>query len=150
MGRLPSVCDAFVRVEPSGHGGLRGEIAHELPMLRVIKAVAPIGGEGALHAKGFLLATTVLNASMAEEPRFRVLLFASAREAVGRSSVQLSYRTGERLSTFLERLFRTYPALGRPQRYRYALNGEFVEGSLDEVRLIDAEELAVLPPYSGG
>ena len=87
---------------------------------------------------------------MANDMSFRVLLFASAREAVGRASLRISYRQGEQLSTVLERLFRRYPALGRTNHYRYALNGEFVDKAPGEVRLVDAEELAILPPYSGG
>ncbi|MDG6913287.1 MAG: MoaD/ThiS family protein, partial [Nitrososphaerota archaeon] len=84
------------------------------------------------------------------ECTLKVLLFASAREAVGRGELTVPYSRGESLADLLGRLRADYPSLAKMSHYRFALNGEFVSGDLARVRLENAVELALLPPYSGG
>ncbi len=107
--------------------------------------LARAGREGNL-----LLIVTCERWSDSVECTLKVLLFASAREAVGRGELTVPYSRGESLADLLGRLRDDYPSLAKMSHYRFALNGEFVSGDLARVRLENAVELALLPPYSGG
>jgi molybdopterin converting factor small subunit len=82
----------------------------------------------------------------------KVLLFASAREAAaGRGSVEVPLPgKGAMLGEVLEELVRGHPPLRRVlASCRFALNGAYLEDGGTR-RLHNGDELAVLPPYSGG
>jgi len=80
----------------------------------------------------------------------RILLFASAREAVGRSELLREVPLeGMALREMLEELGQEYPRLRRVSAVsRFVLNGEYVPGR--NGRLAPGDELAIHPPYSGG
>ena len=80
----------------------------------------------------------------------RVLFFAAAREAVGRSTMELPVKAeGASATELLTPLVRTHPALGRLlPACRLVHNGEFARGRRFVCR--PGDELAVHPPYSGG
>lgn len=82
--------------------------------------------------------------------QLRILLFATARQAVGRGEVVADYVPGERLSDLLDRFFKVHPGLGSRESYKIAIDGEMLEESPKKVRLADQREMALLPPYSGG
>lgn len=80
--------------------------------------------------------------------RIRVLLFATLRETVGEPEITWSADPGTTVDTFLTSFFRRYPQLG-PHRdtMLVAVNQAFVEPTAE---LQDGDEVALLPPVSGG
>jgi len=80
----------------------------------------------------------------------RVLLFATAREAVGRSSLSRPVPDGGvALEQFLGDLAALHPRLGPVLRTcRVAQNGEILPTRSAHVR--PGDELALYPPFSGG
>jgi molybdopterin converting factor small subunit len=82
--------------------------------------------------------------------KLRVLLFASAREAEGRGELIMEYAEGENLGDLLQRLATEHPKLRAFLRYRFAVDGEYLNESPGNVPLSGQRELAILPPYSGG
>jgi len=78
----------------------------------------------------------------------KVRLFASYREAVGASQVELSLACGSRGQAVWTALVSRYPTLARlPEPSGYAVNDEYVDGG----RLLrDDDEVALIPPVSGG
>lgn len=80
--------------------------------------------------------------------RVRVLLFATFREIVGEAEVAWSAEPGTTVDAFLASFLRTYPRLA-PHRgsLMIAVNQEFAKPS---ARLRDGDEVALLPPVSGG
>ena len=77
----------------------------------------------------------------------RVLFFAQIRQAVGSASVELT--SGEvDVAQFWQNLNAMYPVLAQYQsRVRLACNGEFVS---NDARFTNADEIALIPPVSGG
>lgn len=77
-----------------------------------------------------------------------VLLFAAAREAYGRGRLTLQHRDGLTAAAVWERLVRERPALDAyTKSVSVARNRQFVPR---EVELAPGDELAFLPPVSGG
>src|SRR5438067_52425 len=80
--------------------------------------------------------------------RVTVRLFAGLREAVGERAVQLELPSGATARAALEELCAAYPAsAGRAARVVFALNRDYVAA---ETPLTDGDELALIPPVSGG
>jgi molybdopterin converting factor small subunit len=83
-------------------------------------------------------------------PRVTVLLFASAREAVGRSRLDWPVpKDGLRAEDLVRTLGDEYPRL-RPtlRSSRFVRNGQYLEDLATRVR--PGDEFAVHPPYGGG
>ncbi len=80
----------------------------------------------------------------------RVLLFASARQAVGHSVLERTIpKTGLDLARLLGELVREYPALAPVLRVsRFIRNGSYLRQARGRIR--PGDELAIHPPYSGG
>jgi molybdopterin converting factor subunit 1 len=77
-----------------------------------------------------------------------VRLFASLREAVGRGALELELPEGARVGAALDRLRDEYPALERGlDQARVAVNYDYVG---PDFQLRPGDELAVIPPVSGG
>jgi molybdopterin converting factor subunit 1 len=77
-----------------------------------------------------------------------LLLFAQCREAAGRSALQLEVDDGTSISELWGTLEQVCPALGRfRQSSRIAVNREFAS---DTTRIAAGDELALIPPVSGG
>ncbi|GIW09958.1 MAG: molybdopterin synthase sulfur carrier subunit [Dehalococcoidia bacterium] len=77
-----------------------------------------------------------------------VRLFASARDAVGTATLTLELPEGTTAGALFEQLVASYPALGRLARVaRLAVNGAYAPA---EMVLAPGDEVAVLPPVSGG
>jgi molybdopterin synthase catalytic subunit/molybdopterin converting factor small subunit len=80
--------------------------------------------------------------------KIRLIAFASAGDALGRSEMDLEMPDGSRVTDLSDRLDRDYPALGPLwPRLAVAVDGRIVSG--DEP-LTDGAEVALLPPVSGG
>ena len=80
----------------------------------------------------------------------RVLLFATAREAVGRSRFDRAIPAdGVALRAVLDAIVAEHPKLARVlSGSRLVVNGEVVRGQA--VRLQPGDEIGIHPPYSGG
>ena len=80
--------------------------------------------------------------------KVKVLLFAVARERAGVEQVELDLPDAARVADALPRLAELHPGLdGIIGRARVAVNQEFSE---HERALEDGDELALIPPVSGG
>ena len=80
----------------------------------------------------------------------RVLLFAQAREVVGRGRIEVPVSDSVRSVTeILDAVTRSYPLLAEVLRHsRIVLNGAYVKSRSTPVH--PGDELAIHPPYSGG
>jgi len=78
----------------------------------------------------------------------RVKLFAAVRDIVGKDEIILPASPGATASSLLIDLARRYPELGKwTESVRVAVNWEYVPNSQ---LLNDNDEVAVIPPVSGG
>jgi molybdopterin converting factor subunit 1 len=74
-----------------------------------------------------------------------VLLFASIRDAAGADRVEVE---GSTVGDVLARLRERFPAAARLiERSRFAVNQQFAQ---PDTKLRDGDEVAVIPPVSGG
>ena len=80
--------------------------------------------------------------------RVAVRLFGQIREAVGAKELHVQLPDGARASTLRSLLTERYPAFAAPDvRLRVSVNREFAS---DDAPLADGDEVAFLPPVSGG
>lgn len=80
--------------------------------------------------------------------RVAVRLFGQIREAVGAKELHVQLPEGARASTLRSLLTEQYPAFAAPDaRLRVSVNREF---AADDAPLADGDEVAFLPPVSGG
>lgn len=83
----------------------------------------------------------------------KVLFFAKAREVVGKSEVDLSVNCDHSftLNTFIEVLGNSYPEL-RELRNNFIIahNQVYIIDGDENLILNDNDEIAVIPPISGG
>ena len=80
--------------------------------------------------------------------KLRIRLFASFREAVGGGTLQWDAPEGATVAEVVAALHRAYPGLGPAvDKALLAVNQEYVGRDL---RLNDGDELALIPPVSGG
>jgi len=78
----------------------------------------------------------------------RVLLFASAKESVGQDSVELELAAGATVADLRKQLVAEYPILANlVVRSHVAVDQQF---AVDETLIGDAQEIALIPPVSGG
>jgi molybdopterin converting factor subunit 1 len=80
--------------------------------------------------------------------RVRVRLFAMQRELAGTRQVELELPVGSTIEDAWQALVERFPALapGRPT-VRFARNSDYAPA---ETRLTDGDEVAMIPPVSGG
>jgi molybdopterin converting factor subunit 1 len=79
--------------------------------------------------------------------RVQVRLFASLRERTGTSKTESSLNPGATVADLLDELHERFPALRDCGRVAYAVNSEYAK--LDH-ELADGDEVALIPPVSGG
>ena len=80
--------------------------------------------------------------------KIRVKLFASVKEIVGKSEMILDVPDGTRASALPDRLATAYPAMrALALVLKIAVNHEYADG---ERVLVEGDEVALLPPVSGG
>lgn len=76
-----------------------------------------------------------------------VALFGIAREIVGQSSLALTVPSGQSAAGLLADLRAQYPRLAELRSLAVAVNNEYAAG---EVPLHERDEIALIPPVSGG
>ena len=80
--------------------------------------------------------------------RVRVRFFASVRERLRRTETEIELRDGAAVADLWNELRRAFPSLEEVgASLRFAVNQEYVD---EEHRLADGDEVAVIPPVSGG
>ena len=79
--------------------------------------------------------------------RVRVLFFASLRERFGDREVVRTVEDGATAADLVARLRADFPALDEAGRFAIAVNSEYTDGGH---RLADGDEVALIPPVSGG
>ncbi|MDQ2818201.1 MAG: MoaD/ThiS family protein [Candidatus Eremiobacteraeota bacterium] len=79
--------------------------------------------------------------------RVNVRLFASQREAVGRSHVQAEVRDGATAAQLFSQLCAAHPRLRETPNTVFAVNREQAS---PQTTLHDGDEVALLPPVAGG
>ena len=80
--------------------------------------------------------------------KIRIRLFASFREAVGSGTLAWDAPDGASVADVVAALRAQYPKLGpAAEKALLAVNQEYVGGAL---QLHDGDELALIPPVSGG
>ena len=80
--------------------------------------------------------------------RIRLRLFASVREVIGKQEVLVDVPEGVTAADLLMQLVAQHPELRRQvPSLRLAVNHEYVEGGR---RLAEGDEVALIPPVSGG
>ncbi len=77
---------------------------------------------------------------------YRLLYFASLREAAGTAEERIDASEAD-LRTLYARLAARHGFAWAPERLRVAVNGAFVDWDRP---LVDGDEIAFLPPVSGG
>ena len=77
----------------------------------------------------------------------RVRLFASLREKTGTSATESKLLPGATVADLLEELHGRFPELRGCGRVAYAVNSEYAKL---EQTLSDGDEVALIPPVSGG
>jgi molybdopterin converting factor subunit 1 len=76
-----------------------------------------------------------------------IALFGIAREIVGQPSLSLTAPEGQSAAGLLAELRRTYPDLAGLRSLAVAVNNEY---AADDVVLHERDEIALIPPVSGG
>lgn len=79
--------------------------------------------------------------------KITIKLFAIAREMTGKTVLQLELPEAATVETALAKLRETYPKFAELNSFMVAINQEYAERS-DALR--DGDELAIIPPVSGG
>lgn len=82
--------------------------------------------------------------------KVKVLFFAASREAAGKSEETVELNDGATTKTLLEHLVQSYPGLSSVMRSCvFAVNQEYVPQS-QALALQQNDEVAIIPPLSGG
>jgi len=80
--------------------------------------------------------------------RVRLRFFASVRERLRRSEAEVDLAPGATVADLWEELRRAYPTLAElGASLRFAVNQEYVDA---QHQLAEGDEVAVIPPVSGG
>jgi molybdopterin converting factor subunit 1 len=78
-----------------------------------------------------------------------VLLFGIARDIVGQSELKISVENAlpESVQELKDFMIRKFPDFGKLSSFAVAVNSEY---ALDDVSLNPNDEIAIIPPVSGG
>ncbi|GAA0893431.1 hypothetical protein GCM10009122_31100 [Fulvivirga kasyanovii] len=76
-----------------------------------------------------------------------ILAFGITRDIVEGNTFRISLNEGTSVATLKELLYQTYPRMKQLRSLRVAVNNEYVD---EEVVLSGKEEIALIPPVSGG
>jgi len=79
--------------------------------------------------------------------KVQVLLFGIARDIVGQRHLAFEHSEPIDVKSFKQVLQDKYPKMNHLSYFKVAINQEFAE---DEQMLIEGDEIALIPPVSGG
>ena len=77
----------------------------------------------------------------------KIALFGIAREIVGRPTLEVTAPEGQSARGLLQSLHARYPELARLSSLAVAVNNEY---AADDTPLQERDEIALIPPVSGG
>ncbi len=79
--------------------------------------------------------------------KITVKLFAIGRDLVGKNEVELTLPDDAVIQQALDQLYADYPKFSKLTTFMIAINMEYADKN---TRLNDGDELAIIPPVSGG
>ncbi|UOR04596.1 molybdopterin converting factor subunit 1 [Hymenobacter aerilatus] len=79
--------------------------------------------------------------------KLTIALFGITREIVGRPTLELTTPDGKSVQNLLAELRQQYPALGKLSSLAVAVNNDY---ATDDTALHERDEIALIPPVSGG
>ena len=79
--------------------------------------------------------------------KFKISLFGITRDIVGSSTIELELPTNTNVGALMESLKDKFPKLKEIRSVLVAVNSEYAE---DNVKLSERDEIALIPPVSGG
>lgn len=79
--------------------------------------------------------------------KLSIALFGITREIVGKSTLELTAPEGQSVQALLADLREQYPALGQLSSLAVAVNNDY---ATDDMVLHERDEIALIPPVSGG
>lgn len=79
--------------------------------------------------------------------KLNILTFGIARDIIGERVLSMEVRQGIRLHELMVELNRIYPSLLEVIHYSVAVNQEYTN---ENIELNDTDEIAIIPPVSGG
>ncbi|NVO30633.1 molybdopterin converting factor subunit 1 [Hymenobacter lapidiphilus] len=79
--------------------------------------------------------------------RLNIALFGVAREIVGQPTLEIETAAGQSARGLLSELHARYPALAALSSLAVAVNNEY---AADDAPLHERDEIALIPPVSGG
>ena len=79
--------------------------------------------------------------------KIEIALFGIIKEIVGASSLSYELTEGKNVNALLEKLHQEYPRLQNLKSLLVAVNSEYAD---DEQVLSEKDEIALIPPVSGG
>jgi len=85
---------------------------------------------------------------MSEKPKVLVKFFASARDSVGKKNLEMEIKKNCKVGDVMENLFEEYPGLQEMEDHLLISVNKDRTGK-DEI-LKDGDEIAVMPPVTGG
>ncbi|QDA60329.1 MoaD/ThiS family protein [Hymenobacter jejuensis] len=77
----------------------------------------------------------------------RIALFGITKEIVGQSQLELTAPEGQSVEQLMQQLQSTYPGLRQLTSFAVAVNNEY---AATDYRLHERDEIALIPPVSGG
>ena len=103
-------------------------------------------GSKCTYLNKLFLAKRVLN-SRFENMDHKILLFGISREIVGGSELTLRLEEAKTVGGLLDALTQQYPEFGELKSIMVAVNNEYARS---EHPLEEGDEIAIIPPVSGG
>lgn len=87
---------------------------------------------------------------MENSVRVKLLFFAKSRELAGISECEIELPTKISYTDLIEQLSRAYNLESLQKTFLISLNSDYCDKSSDLIYLKEGDELAVIPPISGG
>ncbi len=79
--------------------------------------------------------------------KVEITLFGITKEIIGRNTLSLDLQEDSKVAQVMEKLYADYPQLKNLKSLLIAVNSEYAE---DEQVLNEKDEIALIPPVSGG
>jgi len=79
--------------------------------------------------------------------KIKILAYGIAREIIGNQSIALEFTENSPVLELKKKLIVAYPALEKLATFAIAVNTEY---ATDEQILLENDEVAIIPPVSGG
>lgn len=77
----------------------------------------------------------------------KILAFGIAKEIVGGSSFEMDFNNSVNVGNLRRTLNERYPRLSQLSSYFIAVNDEYAQNNM---QISDSDEVAIIPPVSGG